>query len=72
VGALLTFVSVVYSSIRTSSKTQLGKLGMADGQGQESVYLMDTEAGYDSDEEGKGGQKVRPALVVRKPDGARG
>jgi len=63
---MLTFISVAYSSIRTSSNTQLGKLGMAN-QEEESVYLMDNDDGMDDDEE-KGQRvvdnEVRVAIVV--------
>lgn len=53
VGALITFVAVAYSSVRTSSKSQLGKLGMSNEA--ETSLLEDT---YDSDDEESGGQRV--------------
>eukprot|EP00043_Microstomoeca_roanoka_P013271 m.130015 g.130015 ORF g.130015 m.130015 type:complete len:429 (-) comp15711_c3_seq1:51-1337(-) len=44
VGAILTFISVAYSSIRTSSASQLGKLGMANEAEGQSLIMSDVEA----------------------------
>eukprot|EP00730_Choanoeca_flexa_P012682 TRINITY_DN4516_c0_g1_i1.p1 TRINITY_DN4516_c0_g1~~TRINITY_DN4516_c0_g1_i1.p1 ORF type:complete len:448 (+),score=119.33 TRINITY_DN4516_c0_g1_i1:58-1401(+) len=57
VGALLTFVSVAYSSIRNSSNTQLGKLGMAN-QDEESIYLRNDDDMLGDDDDEKRGQQV--------------
>jgi hypothetical protein len=57
VGAMLTFISVAYSSIRTSSNTQLGKLGMTQ-EGEESVYLMEDGDDMDEDDEERGQRVV--------------
>jgi len=42
VGAMMTFLSVAYASLRTSSSSQLGKLGIGDA---ESKVLLDEESG---------------------------
>ncbi|EDQ89821.1 uncharacterized protein MONBRDRAFT_18904 [Monosiga brevicollis MX1] len=58
IGALLTFISVAYSSIRTSSKSQLGKLGLQQGS-NENIYLMDDKAAdFDEDDEDRRLQRV--------------
>jgi hypothetical protein len=57
VGALITFISVAYASIRTSSHTHMGKLGLKEDEGKESLYLMD-DGDVDSDDEERGGQRV--------------
>jgi hypothetical protein len=49
VGALLLFVSVAYSSLRTSSASQLGKLGMV--KNENSLLLKDAESGDLDDED---------------------
>lgn len=52
IGTILTFVSVLYSSLRTSSASQMGKLGMTD---QSSALLPSTDySEEDGDEEGSG------------------
>lgn len=57
-GAVLTFVAVGYSALRTSSASQMGRLGMA-GEGDAKAVLLDSAAddGDDEDEE-RGGQRV--------------
>eukprot|EP00052_Salpingoeca_macrocollata_P018875 m.155594 g.155594 ORF g.155594 m.155594 type:complete len:437 (-) comp20808_c2_seq2:84-1394(-) len=50
IGAILTFVAVIYSSLRTSSASQLGKLGMTDNKDAQSALLdKDEELGDDDD-----------------------
>lgn len=55
-GAILTFVAVCYSALRTSSASQMGKLGMSNSE--ESSAMLDSSDGYDSDDEESGGQKI--------------
>ncbi|EGD72732.1 hypothetical protein PTSG_04461 [Salpingoeca rosetta] len=56
VGAILTFLAVAYSSMRTSSASQLGKLGMQqDASERESLILSDVESGGGDDDDSSGG-----------------
>jgi len=55
IGAILTFVSVGYSALRTSSASQMGKLGMS-ASDESSANLLDDDV--DSDDEESGGQRV--------------
>lgn len=52
IGAMLTFLAVCYSSLRTSSASQLGKLGM--GGDAEAAYLLAEK----NDDDESGGQTV--------------
>lgn len=58
-GAILTFVAVGYSALRTSSASQMGKLGMG-GSDESSATLLDESTGdADDDDDGEsGGQKI--------------
>lgn len=58
-GALLTFVAVGYSALRTSSASQMGRLGMRKDDDSSAILLGggDDDVGDDDDEE-KGGQRV--------------
>lgn len=57
IGAMLTFLAVAYSSLRTSSASQMGKLGMAGGEGDSKALLLNDEAdsGAESGDEEEGG-----------------
>ena len=58
-GAILTFIAVGYSALRTSSASQMGKLGMGGADGSQAVLLDDSvDDGVDDDDEEKGGQKI--------------
>lgn len=50
VGALLTFLAVAYSSIRTSSSSQLGRLGMANEDESQSLILQNSGADVEGGE----------------------
>lgn len=50
----MTFLAVAYSSLRTSSASQLGKLGL--GSEKQELLLPETDTGDDDDE--RSGQKV--------------
>lgn len=50
VGAILTVVAVVYASLRTSSASQLGKLGMGDENENKTLLLDDEEEEGDEEE----------------------
>jgi len=49
VGALLTFVAVAYSSVRTSSTSQLGQLGMS--KSEEADVLLPSSSSDDNDDD---------------------
>lgn len=57
VGAILTFLAVTYSSLRTSSASQLGKLGLSNQPENEGLILHDSGSetdGSDGDDESDG------------------
>ena len=55
VGALFTFIAVCYASLRTSSASQLGSLGMSsDHKAEDSAVLLDDD---DALEDGKSSKK---------------
>ncbi len=56
-GAILTFVSVGYSALRTSSASQMGKLGLSSND-ESSANLLDDSNIEDDDDEEAGGQRV--------------
>ena len=70
IGAMITFIAVAYSSLRTSSASQLGSLGMGDSS--ESTALLTADADADDDElegdddggESGGAKKGRKQHVV--------
>lgn len=70
IGAMITFIAVAYSSLRTSSASQLGSLGMGDSS--ESTALLNADADADDDElegdddggESGGAKKGRKQHVV--------
>lgn len=53
IGAMLTFLAVCYSSLRTVAASQLGKLGMGPSDKEGAYLLMD-----DKDDDSEGGQTV--------------
>ena len=57
-GAILTFLAVGYSALRTSSASQMGKLGMSQSDDSKAVLLDDNEGGEDDGDEEQGGQRV--------------
>jgi len=58
-GAILTFVSVGYSALRTSSASQMGKLGMSKADDSSANLLDDGDVEADDDDDGEsGGQRV--------------
>ena len=62
VGAIITFIAVIYSSLRTSSASQLGKLGLGGADDSKPLLLDDKHAeeggGSDDEDEESGRQKV--------------
>eukprot|EP00051_Salpingoeca_urceolata_P026655 m.478074 g.478074 ORF g.478074 m.478074 type:complete len:449 (-) comp21027_c0_seq1:321-1667(-) len=70
VGALLTFLAVCYSSLRTSSASQLGKLGMSEGSDDEVTSLIDddVEAAYDDDDDD---DRPRKKVIDNEKDGVK-
>jgi len=65
IGLVVTFIVVLFSCIRTSSSSQIGKLGLGAGASSpatESTILSDSKAdvskGSDIEENGKGGHRV--------------
>lgn len=56
-GAILTFVAVGYSALRTSSASQMGKLGIGKTE-ESSASLLDDDVDGDDDDEEAGGQRV--------------
>lgn len=58
-GAMLTFLSVCYASLRTTSASQLGKLGMGDEAAAENAALLTSDDLNTSDDGGEsGGRKT--------------
>lgn len=60
IGAMLTFISVCYASLRTTSASQLGKLGMGDEDQQENAALLSTDDlnTSSSSDDGESGSKT--------------
>jgi len=52
IAALLTFIAVAYSSLRTSSASQIGKIGMEAGKDKEKQALLDSSTDDDDMEAG--------------------
>lgn len=53
IAAILTFVAVAYSSLRTSSASQIGKMGMEAGADKEKQALLDDSTDDDVESGGK-------------------
>lgn len=51
--AMLTFVAVCYASLRTTSASQIGKLGMGDNDEENKALLKDNDDDADSEEGGR-------------------
>eukprot|EP00047_Mylnosiga_fluctuans_P001711 m.221575 g.221575 ORF g.221575 m.221575 type:complete len:445 (+) comp10611_c0_seq1:107-1441(+) len=57
-GAIMTFVCVGYSALRTSSASQMGKLGMSTAEDSSANLLDEGDDIDDADDEEAGGQRV--------------
>eukprot|EP00039_Didymoeca_costata_P001334 m.51642 g.51642 ORF g.51642 m.51642 type:complete len:457 (+) comp10745_c0_seq2:619-1989(+) len=54
IGALFTFLAVLYATLRTSSASQIGALGMGSGeQGEASSVLLDDDDALEGGDEGR-------------------
>lgn len=58
IGSILTFLSVGYSALRTSSASQMGKLGLTTENGSSASLLDDKDDSNNDEDEEKGGQRV--------------
>ncbi len=60
IGAMLTFLSICYASLRTSSASQLGKLGMASADGMKPLLEEEKSSANDDgdDDDDTGRQRV--------------
>lgn len=58
VGALFTFLSVCYATLRTTSSSQLGKLGMANETEENMALLSSSRDDDDEDDVENGGKRV--------------
>ena len=59
VGTLLMFVAICYSSLRTTSASQLGKLGLStNADGMAKLLESEKDDLDDDNDDGRGGQKV--------------
>jgi hypothetical protein len=58
IAAMLTFVAVAYSSLRTSSASQIGKIGMEAGKDKEKQALLDSSDDGDDTDVETGGKSV--------------